>query len=410
MGRKLRKIRLYFYKVLRFFKKVWDKFRDDEDFLKAQALSYSSILAFIPVTFVALWIIPTKIFLDPLKERIQAILVSIFIPQAAQRINAYITEFLSNAQSLGIFGAVSFIVTSVMFLETVDRAFGDIWGIRKRSFWVRLALFWAFVTVPPILMGVSIYLNYLIKSRITFHFIELIYIPLPYVFVVLALTLVYAVFPSADVSFKYALGGGLFAGVLWHIAKYLFSWYAYRTITYKTIYGSLWLIPVFIFWLYIVWTIVLLGAEVAYVLQWPAGRGKRSFYRIMLLLRSLYLNLLHGKKPLKREVAMRACGIKREEFETLLSEMEKKGWILECEDGITLARLPDRIPVSEIIVMSGIFEEGWDKRMNMAVNYVKNRLSEKMDFTLGELFEKVCGIPHRPDSSQPCKEPSESPA
>ncbi len=405
----MKKLKLFLIAIFNFARKVWLKFKRDEGFLKAQALSYSSLLSFIPLAFVALSIIPSKLFLASLQEKIKSLILRIFLPHAAMKISAYVDEFLRNAQSLGIFGLASFIVTSLMFLETVDRTFGDIWGIRKRSFLIRLTLFWAFITVPPILMGISIYLNYVIKSRITFRFIELLYIPMPYVIAVLAFTLIYAVFPSADVKFRYALGGGIFTGFLWLIVKQLFSLYVRRAITYRTIYGSLWLIPVFIFWLYIVWTIVLLGAEFTYVLQWPSGRGKRTLYRVLLLFRGLYLNLLSGEKALQKEQAMRLCGIEREEFEALLQDMEKRGWILECEDGISLSRLPDRIKVVEVMEIAGAFETGWDKKMNNMVLEVKKAMQQKMnDLTLGELFERVCGIRCRHDIDLPHTEQSEA--
>ncbi len=197
-----KKAKISVKKILRFFWKVALKARRDELFLKAHALSYSSLLAFIPLTFVSLWIIPARLFLDPLQERIRNLVFSLFLPEAAYKISSYVDEFLKNAQSLELLGLISTIITSIMFLEALDRTFGDIWGVRKRTLWLRFALFWAFITLLPIILGVSIYLNYMIESKITFRFFDWFYMPLPYLAVVLAFTMVYVVFPSADVKFK----------------------------------------------------------------------------------------------------------------------------------------------------------------------------------------------------------------
>ncbi len=108
---------------------------------------------------------------------------------------------------------------------------------------------------------------------------------------------------------------------------------------------------------------------------------------------------------------MRMSGIEREDFEAVLSEMEKRGWILECEDGISLSRLPDRIPVYEIINISNVIGEGWDEDLNKAVTYIRNAVNEGIKtLTLGDVFDKVCGIPHRQNSDRHCTEQSVGPA
>jgi membrane protein len=59
-----------------------------------------------------------------------------------------------------------------------------------------------------------------------------------------------------------ALVGSLLAAVLWVIAKWAFEMYVVMAMPYSELYGSLALVPLFLFWLYMIWWIVLMGLEV----------------------------------------------------------------------------------------------------------------------------------------------------
>ena len=90
---------------------------------------------------------------------------------------------------------------------------------------------------------------------------------LPYFIAAVAFSVIYLVFPADDVKPRYAIITGFFVAILWEFAREGFGFYVSKTIAYKTIYGSLWVVPMFMFWLYLVWTIILFGAEMVFVLQ-----------------------------------------------------------------------------------------------------------------------------------------------
>jgi len=95
----------------------------------------------------------------------------------------------------------------------------------------------------------------------------------PLVFVWIAFTLTYWCIPNTKVELRAALLGALIAGSAWLAAVHGYGWYA-RNSNYTKIYGSLAAIPVFLFWMYLTWIIVLLGAELAFAVQHVATYRK----------------------------------------------------------------------------------------------------------------------------------------
>jgi len=73
--------------------------------------------------------------------------------------------------------------------------------------------------------------------------------------------------PNTKVHWMAALVGGFVGGGLFHLNNLLSVLYVSRLVTASKIYGSLALVPVFMVGLYFAWTILLLGAQVAYAWQ-----------------------------------------------------------------------------------------------------------------------------------------------
>ena len=78
---------------------------------------------------------------------------------------------------------------------------------------------------------------------------------------------IYKIIPNKEVHFRSALQAALFTGLLWELAKHLFTWYVVHLAEYSIFYGSLSTLVIFILWVYYSSMILVLGAELAYFLE-----------------------------------------------------------------------------------------------------------------------------------------------
>jgi membrane protein len=85
-----------------------------------------------------------------------------------------------------------------------------------------------------------------------------------------AFAVVYLIIPNTKVSVRAAALGGLVAGLAWEVAKWGYTFAVARIFKYQVIYGSVAAVPIFIFWLYLSWTILLFGARLSYVVQYAS--------------------------------------------------------------------------------------------------------------------------------------------
>jgi membrane protein len=88
--------------------------------------------------------------------------------------------------------------------------------------------------------------------------------------------LVYRIVPCRHVPARHALIGGLFAAVLFETMKHFFGVYLALMPTYDLVYGAFAAIPIFLLWIFLSWTVILLGAEgTAALAYWKGSTWRR---------------------------------------------------------------------------------------------------------------------------------------
>lgn len=278
--------RSFLLELQAFTRLVLKRFGHDQCMRIAAALSYTTLLALVPLGAIAFAILRAFPVFDDAQANLKAIIFKNFLPESVEGAQSYFDQFLGQTEGLTVIGVVALAATAVLLLSTIEAALNDIFYVKaKRPFIPRMLMFWAVLTLGPLLLGGSLSLGtYLL---IVTEWVGADKIPglgglatrlLPGVLAVFAFTVFYAIVPYRPVKARDALIGGIAAGVLFGIVRKLFALYITAFPAYQTIYGAVSMLPIFFIWMYVSWAIVLMGAEIAANLpHWGRARAAESF-------------------------------------------------------------------------------------------------------------------------------------
>jgi len=196
---------------------------------------------------------------------------------AKERAAAQIRQFIQNANSgaLGSVGVVFLLWTAILMLSRIEDTFNDIWGVTRGRNWLsRIVLYWATISLGPILLITALGLASGPRFQSTREMLFVVpYLEplvsqlLPVILICFTFSMLYKLVPNTKVSFSAAFAGGTFAGVAWCLFNLISLHFATSAVTASVIYGGLALVPLLMVGLYAVWAIVLFGAQVAYAFQ-----------------------------------------------------------------------------------------------------------------------------------------------
>jgi len=256
----------------------------------AASLSYTTLLSLVPLLSISFAIFAAFPAFDGVQAQVQSYVFENFVPAAGNAVADYLETFTSKTGNMTTIGILGLGVTSLMLLATIEDALNRIFKVHgKRPLVSRLLMFWALLTLGPLLIGASLSLStyfYAVSAWVPVDqfgaaeasgFLRLV---LPNLMVIAALTFFYLFVPNRPIALKNALIGGSFAGISFAILKKLFGLYISHFPSYQAIYGVLATIPIFLIWMYLTWAVVLMGASVTATLQdWGKVRLKDSTIR-----------------------------------------------------------------------------------------------------------------------------------
>ena len=265
---------VFAHRLWRFSCQVLKRFEQDRCQRVAGSLSFTTLLAIVPLTAVTVAVLSLFPVFSTWMGVIQDFLYSNFVPAAGEAVQKYLTQLAGKAGRLTVIGLLLLAVTALMLMATIEQAFNDIWRVKiTRKLTRRFLTYGALLTLGPILAAASLTLtsklfalSFFGRAELTLMH-EVLGAVLPLAFEFGAVVLLYIVVPNAPVKWRNALVGGVFAVLLLEVAKYLFAAAMKYFTTYQILYGAIAALPVFLVWIYISWVIVLLGAIVAATLN-----------------------------------------------------------------------------------------------------------------------------------------------
>ena len=285
------------------------RFFSDDCPRSAASLSYASLLAMVPLAAIGFAILSGFPVFDAAREQIQDLIFRSFLPESSAAVSRHFTVFVENTRDLTGPGVLALLVTALLLLANIDRALNAIWRVTEpRPLGLQLLVYWAMLTLGPLLLGASVSLSGYAFAVVqwsgigadTGGFVALTRL-LSVVLATLGFALLYLVVPTRSVRIGHALAGGGLAAVVLELLKYGFGLYLTHFPSYQAIYGALSTVPIFLIWMYLSWAVVLLGAEVTAALpEWRAvaARDRRTLNageRLALAL-SVLLRLRRAQK------------------------------------------------------------------------------------------------------------------
>ncbi len=210
----------------------------------------------------------------------------------AKPVLAALTQFAAKATRLGTVGLVVLVVTALALMLTIDRTLNAIWRVRRpRPIAQRVLVYWAALTLGPLLLGISLSLTSAVLGGAQLAVgalpgsVGVLLAALEFVLLAAGVAALYHYVPNTDVRWRHAVAGGLFVAVGLELAKRGLAWYVGLMPTYSMVYGAFATLPIFLLWIYLGWVIVLLGrgdrrlcAESVDAGGTPSGHAGASFY------------------------------------------------------------------------------------------------------------------------------------
>ena len=172
---------------------------------------------------------------------------------------------------IGPVGVVLLVWTAITLLTTIERSLNRIFGAqRARALARRLLLYWSVITLGPLLWIAASYLGGQLRDAVSTvtgvsWLLGAVGWASPIVVGVLVVAAVYELLPNTSVGYRAAVAGALVSVPVWLLAKWGFGIYVSKLVATGNLYGALGLLPLFLIWLNLSWTIFLYGAELANV-------------------------------------------------------------------------------------------------------------------------------------------------
>lgn len=359
----------------------------DKCHLRASALTFYTSLSVVPIFAMAFGVAKgfgfEKVLETYLLERLEG------QGEVVTRIIDYAYALLKNTKG-GMMAGIGVVVlfwAIIKVLGNIEKAFNDIWGVKKgRPFRRKISDYLSIMLIGPVLFVTSSGITVLMASKVEIFVqkIDLLGPISPAIFALLKLlpygtiwilfTFTYIFMPTAKVTFKSGALAGVIAGSIYQVFHLVYINFQLGVAKYNAIYGSFAALPLFMIWLQLSWLIVLFGAEISFAHQnvdtfefEPDALTVSHAFKRLLALRTVNLlvkNFSEGDTSWDEAKIARTLEIPIRLVRQILHELVASGIVsqIKTDDDDTVAFQPARNPEKLTIkyVIDAIEERGSD--------------------------------------------------
>lgn len=274
-------------------------------------------------------------------------------------------DVMNNLVAIG-----TLVLASLALLVSVERVFNRIWNVPgTRNYFQRFVTFWMILTTSPLLVALNFYVDSLtgegtdIRQLMEeFGVVDFFYgLAVPAAISCAAFTVANLFLPKARVRFFPAVIGGSFSGLLWLALKANFYLYIGRAIEMRSFYGSLAVVPIFLFFLYLTWLITLAGGELSFAVQnyrrlaraqTATARARRfsAPFAGLVVLERLLKHFSRESEPPRAEALVPELDLSNEELEPILAALLESHVLAESAGGgWTFASDPASVSLDRVV-------------------------------------------------------------
>lgn len=339
--------------------------------LRATSLVYTTLLSVVPLVAFSFSVLKGLGVHNDLRPYMYQVLE----PLGAQgrEITEEVIALVDNVKG-GVLGGLSlafFIYTSISMVQKVEESFNHVWHVsRPRSFARRFSEYTLVLLISPVIVVValgmiaSISSNRVVQALLQNESFGPLLVEIgefaPYLLITVVFIFLYMFVPNTRVRFVPASIGGLFGGVLWATIGAIFANFVAYTTTKQIIYSGFAVAISALFWLYMSWLVLLIGAQLAFYIQRPeylrVGRREPRLSNSMrecLALNVMYL-VASAYRDASRAVTFDQLAEKLKvpaiALTPVVNSLEQAGLLLSTErEGMVPGRDMARIRLSDIL-------------------------------------------------------------
>lgn len=339
------------------------RFSEDRCAQVAASLTFTTLLSLVPLVTIALTLFSAFPVFEGYSAQIKLFLLNNLMPDMASKIiTRYMQQFTDSAMRLTALGIGILAVTAMWLLLTIEQAFNAIWRVaRPRPLLKRLVVYWAVLTLAPLLVGASLALtSWLVglsmgyAKHVPVFGVGILKL-LPVLLTWLAFTMLFYLVPNRYVPRSHALIGALVAALAFEAMNRAFGYYVSHFPTYKLVYGAFASVPVFLMWIYLSWLAILFGAVIAASLSyWRTPMAKPLSPAAQLLdalrvLREMTAGLREGKVSSLRELSG-SLHLSYDTLEEILGKLADADMVRKAEgEGWLMLRDAQHIRTAELL-------------------------------------------------------------
>jgi membrane protein len=400
-------MRRFMVRLVRIVTLIFKGFRDDECSLHSSSLTFSTLMAIVPV--LALSLVVARGFGDPntakdwVKGRVESwtqtftehsseqfsgdatVAEEDSDADAAKRLANQINRIVEsgfekvdniNFARLGAAGSVLLIWMVISVLGHVESSFNSVWGVRSgRPIWRKFTDYLSVLMILPVLMiaaaslpvmdmltrflddNSAAVIKSIADSGVFKNFMVIGMTSLAFAFLIMFM-------PNTMVKLKAGMAGGIVTAVLFIIWMTICAWMQVGVARSSKIYGGFAVVPILLTWVYVSWQIIFFGAEVAFAVQHYATykmeqRSHRANFHAKLLLALAVVteaarSMIKGTPPLSLTDYAKNYRIPVRFLNALVDDLESAGYmarITEKEGVYVLMKAPSVLRVTDIVEM-----------------------------------------------------------